>query len=1550
MVVAKNLSFLLALLFAGCVAADAGDDFSNNLFSDLAPLLALFGERVTMQFMSQSMGWTDNIILAMAPLGIITVIISAIRVGGPVWLKTIIGRARENLAAAEMELMSSTSDEVCELWNGQGIVRCMGSAPVIEFICLLPKNLDRTSKSAELMPKVTMCDLKGAMEGGHLVKANLSIAEDFHRWWDDSKRPLSHRKPDLERSPGRQSPEAPEIYIVRNTAKAAPNISHNSHSYFWRVPLRIIAVIGIILQVVVLVYSGFATYHPKLKFQKDGRPVAGYAFPCTAIGTLVLVTGVLVCSHVVESSTDEDRYQPRGNGARMVWLQQTQKVSDQAFKSSAIFTPTHRSIITESYRAGTLGRATSRKHDPRSWLDRQLIVVILAVTSRYKSFRQHIGRARPSRRTPAASTEADGGMTEDQAYATILEVKTILGTLIGLCGFFVQFVGLRGMHWSASVAQLGAILVMTCLRAWVRRGLAMPPGSKSLISGFELEWFATTLGDLKKAPWLDTSDSGEEAAKDWRIVTGGNHEIYEKLSETKDHEASENGTSRAHTVMNIRRDLGMLANLHGPAFAEATALKRAIEVTMDVLFGSSGPGSFTWSLRVNYAGSDAQSIHFHFTRHNGKWEACSEIEAALSLWLFSVSDQDDIRSRTQGSHGEQNLRLLGPSTPSLRRDLRWWMPSDVSGVLEVEEDEGGLEEKDVLEVKHHRVVGCGRQQVGQNGSRGSSASSMSQQDIHSTRYGSTEPNFEVANVGIGKDTRNALLATASYDPLKILYAQDMFSAFMWAMAKRLKDPMEGGAETRHITSSASSWQSFTLRNDRLSKMAEDIQSTGLGSLDQIYLSVIPPLSVEQKLPQADEIIKLARQQAKRDEQLQHWKEAGAAYLWVFRATATFPADSGIAVRGTAVLMEYLRTVTLGIELKEAQQYENGDIRTLKEVKSELEAELDSKPKESESKVEQEMKTARRRVISNLMRLYKEQGREWKCDIVQKDGSAGEEDTSYPVTFNDTELHRLSRSRPGKGRAERKIGAALPHVNSKDIHDWTPLHYAAVTGSENAASKLLKHQANSNAQDLIEWTPLHYACQGGYLPIVQSLIQEGAELDASGRDRVAPLHCAAMNGHLPVVRLLVEAGAALDVLDALRNTPLHWAAYKGHQEVVRYLSQDANKRLRDHIGRTALHLAAMSGNGGDEVVKILLENGVDKKVRDRHGRTPLHGAAYGGHEAVAKLLLDALAEKEAKDNYGQTPLHRAAYGGHEAVAKLFLEAGAEKEATDNNGWTPLYGAAYGGHEAIAKLFLDAGAEKEAKDNDGWTPLYGAAFGGHEAVAKLLLNAGAEKEAKDNYGQTPLHKAADGGHEAVAKLFLEAGAEKKAKDNDGWTPLHGAAFGGHEAVAKLLLNAGAEKEAKDNDGWTPLYRAAYEGHEAVAKLLLDAGAEKEAKDNDGWTPLYRAAYGGHKAVTKLLLDAGAEKEAKDNNGWTPLYRAAYEGHEAVAKFFLDAGAEKEAKDNDGRTPLHGAAFGGHEAIAKLLLDAGAEKEAKDNDGRTPLHVTPAHKQGLVALLTP
>ena len=105
-----------------------------------------------MQYMSQAMGWADCIVLGMAPLGIVTAIVAAIRVGGPSWLKAIVGRARESRAIPEAELMSSTSREVCELWNGEEIVRIMGEGPIREFIILLPQKEEGEEEKPETWP------------------------------------------------------------------------------------------------------------------------------------------------------------------------------------------------------------------------------------------------------------------------------------------------------------------------------------------------------------------------------------------------------------------------------------------------------------------------------------------------------------------------------------------------------------------------------------------------------------------------------------------------------------------------------------------------------------------------------------------------------------------------------------------------------------------------------------------------------------------------------------------------------------------------------------------------------------------------------------------------------------------------------------------------------------------------------------------------------------------------------------------------------------------------------------------------------------------------------------------------------------------------------------------------------------------------------------------------------------------------------------------------------------------------------------------------------
>ncbi|KAH6716219.1 hypothetical protein BKA61DRAFT_340190 [Leptodontidium sp. MPI-SDFR-AT-0119] len=658
--------------------------------------------------------------------------------------------------------------------------------------------------------------------------AHLQRRQDrlFHEWGTDS----NSEKVKARTSESGKGLEGASVIVVRNTVAQAPNLTLNAYNQFGRGELYVVAVCGIVIQFGVLIYSGFATYYPTLMFLKGGNPVADYAFPCTATGILLLVTGMLICSHVIENSTLETRYRPvAGKEARIVWLQRSETVNDQSFDSFAIFPTDAQALITTSQRAPN----GSRKGSGDRGLTDKIRCALLSILR-----------------------------AEDAQ-----EVVAVTGTIVSICGFIVQFIGLRGMHWSASIAQLGAIAIMTTLRTWVRRNLAALPKSQPLFSGHEMDWLAMTLGgDRTKAPWLYPSKVdgrrrsrpwAEDGGWDWRMTAVGDPAKCDKMKPQADTagrntdgskeplQANENGhhgmrqtpdsaiqgkgsgsRSNAHKVMKIRRDLGRLADWHGPASAEAISLARAIEVSMDALFGSL-TGKFTWSLEVC-----GESIHFRLKREQtGGWKAYSdEIEAALSLWLYSVHDReqgpevdnevdkelqvdddrkqgedgkengetlrrkgttvdDDAWLRAKGTPAKRSLLLLSLYTPDLHRDLRWWMPDGAGRVTEIEECESTCDGS-TIEVETHRIVG-----YISNSSSGPPAKTRTR--MYKARKPPESPNEDPPNhPADDREMANTIMAAESYIPLKTLFAQYMFSAFMWAAAKTMEEPIASRADIR----------------------------------------------------------------------------------------------------------------------------------------------------------------------------------------------------------------------------------------------------------------------------------------------------------------------------------------------------------------------------------------------------------------------------------------------------------------------------------------------------------------------------------------------------------------------------------------------------------------------------------------------------------------------------------------------------------------------------------------------------------------------------------
>lgn len=79
------------------------------------------------------------------------------------------------------------------------------------------------------------------------------------------------------------------------------------------------------------------------------------------------------------------------------------------------------------------------------------------------------------------------------SLAGMYEFLTLAGTSCGGVGFVLQFIGLRTLHWAASVSQLGATLIMIIVRARLRRALLQEPCCDELLSGHELSDVAFVL-------------------------------------------------------------------------------------------------------------------------------------------------------------------------------------------------------------------------------------------------------------------------------------------------------------------------------------------------------------------------------------------------------------------------------------------------------------------------------------------------------------------------------------------------------------------------------------------------------------------------------------------------------------------------------------------------------------------------------------------------------------------------------------------------------------------------------------------------------------------------------------------------------------------------------------------------------------------------------------------------------------------------------------------------------------------------------------------------
>jgi hypothetical protein len=801
------------------------------------------------------------------------------------------------------------------------------------------------------------------------------------------------------------------------------------------------AVVGVVVQVTALMVMGLVTYHWKL--QKGNKPVVPYAYPLVIIGTSSLVLGMFICAAVIEKSTKEVTWMKGPDAAHLnlhvLWLQRSGSVSDQSFESFAIMAKGPRDAILTSRRRG---------------YEDSLVVPGDAYPSsiRKRKMKRHIHIA--------------------NIVSNIFKAAAVTGAVISVVGFVLQFVGLRAMHWSASIAQLTATAIMTTIRAIERRNLLERPYGEELPDGHEMDWLTTAIARNRNKFWtyysadkddpsrppslnryLKQVDSVESELPDkpwnWTLYTGDNARA-RWVSEPKD------TVGNAQRMVKIRHRLGSLTKWTGPVSELAVSVASSVDEVMNTLFPGAGTQTFIWSLNVHH-NDHKELVYLTVEKETTRapWTAnAAEIEALLSLWLFHVreierselhirelerekmrqksgsGDEGDWLRLGQTSLQRQQIQFLGPDVPSLRRDLRWWIPGgigtvlraeDISGIDSDSESTGTGNDNAFTVMDYHHVTGF---------TKCSSSSDPENGNAYALRYRSQDISldiFEEESELPSHGQSAGSLARISETRIETSLAQHVFTAFMWAVAQKVST-IDGVTNTRQTDTSnnPSAWQTVKLDNSILSRIAQGVRNTGLGSLEDAYLCIIPPLSLANKLPVAAAVDSVLRSVQKR-EAAGEWKEASVVYLELLRfsnqfggATTSEGTPCPFSLKATAAVEEFCRTLgQLIIDFSDQLR----DVKELEELKEDFEEKLEHVDES---------------VLQALLILYNRQQRQsgligrWPELAPFKTAS-----DASPRHLGYTPLHDQI-SGPYEITEENRR-----YLNQKDLFGWTPLHYAVL---------------------------------------------------------------------------------------------------------------------------------------------------------------------------------------------------------------------------------------------------------------------------------------------------------------------------------------------------------------------------------------------------------------------------------------------------------------------------------------------------------------------------
>jgi len=524
------------------------------------------------------------------------------------------------------------------------------------------------------------------------------------------------------------------------------------------------------------------------------------------------------------------------------------------------------------------------------------------------------------------------------------------------------------------------------------------------------------------------------------------------------------------------------------------------------------------------------------------------------------------------------------------------------------------------------------------------------------------------------------------------------------------------------------------------------------------------------------------------------------------------------------------------------------------------------------------------------------------------------------------------SRDWKKRRRRTVDFA-------DGRGWTPLHWAAYSGSPGCVALLLHYGADPARPDVQGNSPAYWslagAGSGAALSFCMTLAVYRSAAPVGGRRMpLVPTRPSSRESFLAALATeAVAAGRAVTAalgaraveylgLPGVPISEISAGHHHGRGKVTwlrcptRDLHPDSVVGAHKYLTMSNSFIRTFFWPW--EAVGVIYR---ELELPPATIVTPTASAPASGSESDASD-----GEGDATSNSGSATSARRASSARRAAAAS-ASAAASEAAKELRTWV-----------ATRPRGTDRRSSRRASPGD--LAMAAAAVGDSAALARAMDEASGSFMMCDLVASVSLlHVAARHEQPACARLVLDRASSfteaAGAPDAAGCTPLHWAAAAGSWRCANMLLQA-ASCGVRSETGAT----VAEPSDTAATSTRRTSRVNDSHTTGDSVTPSWARDQetGSHGLVSALLA-------LMDCRGWTPLHAAAFHAQPRAAALLLMAGSDPMALDRKGRAPLALASGSGCGTTTQLLLAYSARSgrlnvNGRDARGRTALHEAAAY----------